>query len=81
VGNTEVVPELIRYFENQSDCVVVQVGQTEIEVSLIGSYRIDRHDAAVERRLAVFWAKSNGRRQPVVAGRVNGKGDRSPDAA
>ena len=51
VGNAELVPELIGYFEQQSDCVVVQVGETEIEVSLLGSYRHDKHDAAVERLL------------------------------
>jgi hypothetical protein len=81
VGNPDVVPELIRYFEDQSDCIVVQVGLTEIEVSLLGSWRIDRHDAAVERRLAAFWTQSNGKRRPVVAGPVNGNGDPRPGPA
>ena len=60
VGNAELVPELIGYFEQQSDCVVVQVGETEIEVSLLGSYRHDKHDAAVERLLAKFWLSDGG---------------------
>jgi hypothetical protein len=55
VGNADVLPELIRYFEQQSDCVVLQVSETEIDVSLLGSYRHDRHDAAVEQLLARFW--------------------------
>lgn len=57
VGNADLVPELIRYFERQSDCVVLQVGDTELEVALLGSYRYDRHDAAVEHLLAKFWVR------------------------
>ena len=59
VGNANLVPELIRYFEQQSDCVVLQVGETELEVSLLGSYRVDRHDRAVQRLLLEFW-RQNG---------------------
>jgi hypothetical protein len=60
VGNAELVPELIGYFEQQADCVVLQVGETEIEVSLLGSYRHDKHEAAVERLLAKFWLSDSG---------------------
>ena len=60
VGKAELVPELIGYFEQHSDCVVVQVGETEIEVSLLGSYRHDKHEAAVERLLAKFWLSDGG---------------------
>ena len=66
VGNAELVPELIGYFEQQSDCVVVQVGETEIEVSLLGSYRHDKHEAAVERLLAKFWLSDGGPLKPHV---------------
>ena len=59
VGNAELVPELIRYFERQSDCVVLQVGETEIEVSLLGSYRSERHEQAIERLLADFWLQGS----------------------
>jgi hypothetical protein len=59
VGKAALVPDLIRYFERQSDCVVLQVGETELEVSLLGSYRHDRHDAAVERLLVSFWLQSD----------------------
>jgi hypothetical protein len=69
VGNAELVPELIGYFEQQSDCVVVQVAETEIEVSLLGSYRHDKHDAAVERLLAKFWLSDGG---PLEAQATNG---------
>lgn len=64
VGHAELVPEMIRYFERQPDCVVLQVGATEIEVSLLGSYRSDRHEQAVERLLAEFWLQSADPRQP-----------------
>ena len=79
VGRPELVPELVRYFESQSDCVVLQVGETEIEVSLLGSYRGDRHDVAVEQLLTSFWAQSNGgpRIEPPPA---NGNGCHDVDA-
>ena len=60
VGNAELVPELVRYFERQTDCVVLQVGRTELEVSLLGSYRSDRHEQAVEQLLANFWLQGGG---------------------
>ena len=60
VGQVELVQKLIRYFEEQADCVVLQVGRTEIEVSLLGSYDRDVHTAAVERLLADFWMKADG---------------------
>jgi hypothetical protein len=55
VGNADLVPKLIAYFAQQSDCVVQRVSATEIDVALLGSYRNDRHDRAVERLLADFW--------------------------
>jgi hypothetical protein len=83
VGDPEVVSELIRYFESQTDCIVLQVGLTEIEVSLLGSYRQDRHDAAVERKLAAFWATSNGKSHRTDGGATsgNGKPQRGPAPA
>jgi hypothetical protein len=73
VGRAKLVPELLRYFEEQSDCVVIQVGETEIEVSLLGSYRVDRHDAAVERLLAGFWLEA-GEAPPHDHRTANGRG-------
>ena len=67
VGRADLVPELIRYFERQSDCVELQVGETEIEVSLLGSYRVDRHDRAVEKLLAAFWLQTGGPLEPYGA--------------
>ena len=69
VGSADLVPDLIRYFENQSDCVVLQVGATEIEVSLLGSYRDDHHEEAVERLLAAYWLRNGG---PLVPRATNG---------
>jgi hypothetical protein len=64
VGKADLVPDLIRYFEQQSDCIVLQVGATELEVSLLGSYRYDRHDLAVERLLAEYWLQNGGPLEP-----------------
>ena len=71
VGKADLVPDLIRYFETQPDCVVLQVGATEVEVSLLGSYRHDRHDLAVERLLADYWLQSGG---PIEPHFTNGQG-------
>lgn len=81
VGNAELVPELIGYFEAQSDCVVLQVGEREIEVSLLGSYRGDRHDVAVERKLALFWARTNGGHRTVAVRPTNGHSKPQPGPA
>ena len=70
VGSADLVPDLIRYFEQQSDCVVKQVGEAELEVSLLGSYRNDRHDAAVEVRLADY--RLSGGAGPPMPHRPNG---------
>jgi hypothetical protein len=80
LGKPELVPELVRYFDEQTDCIALQVGETEVEVSLLGSYREDRHDAAVDRLMAAFWAQSNGgqRREPFSA---NGNGKPQPGPA
>jgi len=81
VGKAELVPELVRYFEEQADCIVFQVGETEVEVALLGSYREDRHDAVVDRLMAAFWAQSNGtqsRREPHSR---NGNGKPQPGPA
>jgi hypothetical protein len=80
LGKPELVPELVRYFDEQTDCIALQVGETEVEVSLLGSYREDRHDAAVDRLMAAFWEQSNGRqrREPYSA---NGNGKRQPGPA
>jgi hypothetical protein len=64
VGDSELVTVLLEYFERQADCIAVQVDETEIEVSLLGSYRGEAHDAAVERLVADFG--SNGRPGPEV---------------
>lgn len=54
VGDTKLVPLLLAYFEEQADCVATQVGEAEIEVSLLGSFRRDVHDAAVDSLVAGF---------------------------
>ena len=42
------------YFEEQADCVAIQVGEAEIEIALLGSYRSDVHAATVDRIVREF---------------------------
>jgi hypothetical protein len=54
VGDSELVTLLLEYFELQADCIAVRVGEMEIDVALLGSYRSEAHDAAVERLVTEF---------------------------
>ena len=54
VGDPRLVGALLDYFEEQADCVVVQVGPAEIEVALLGSYRNDTHAEKVDRIVSDF---------------------------
>jgi hypothetical protein len=54
VGDPKLVEELLEYFEAQADCVAIQVGEAEIEVALLGSYRSDRHAETVDQIVAQF---------------------------
>jgi hypothetical protein len=75
VGDSELVRLLLEYFEEQADCIAVQVGETEIEVSLLGSYGTEAHDAAVEELVAEFRQRGlTERRRPGLRS-ANGNGD------
>jgi hypothetical protein len=54
VGDPRLVGELLDYFEEQADCVAIQVGDAEIEVTLLGSYRSDAHARTVDRIVSDF---------------------------
>ena len=54
VGDSELVKPLLEYFEAQVDCIALQVAETEIEVSLLGSFRSEVHDATVQRLVDAF---------------------------
>lgn len=54
VGDPALVELLLDYFEAESDCIAVQVGECEIEVALLGSYGNERHNDAVEQLVAQF---------------------------
>ena len=60
VGDASLVRELLEYFDEQADCVAVQVGEAEIEVSLLGSYGSVAHDETVDRLLAEFRRRNGG---------------------
>jgi hypothetical protein len=54
VGDAGLVTLLLDHFEAEADCIAIQVGETEIEVSLLGSYAAEMHDALVSRRVTEF---------------------------
>jgi hypothetical protein len=61
VGDPALVEELVEYFQSQADCVAVRVGDSEVEVALLGSYANDKHNDLVEDLVARFRA---AHRQP-----------------
>jgi hypothetical protein len=67
VGDSELVAVLLDYFERESDCVAIQVGETEIEVSLLGSYGSIAHNETVDRLLAEFRRRNGGGGSPPLA--------------
>jgi hypothetical protein len=67
VGDSELVAVLLDYFEHESDCVAIQVSETEIEVSLLGSYGSIAHNEAVDRLLAEFRRRNGGGGRPPLA--------------
>ena len=60
VGDSELVSVLLDYFEQESDCVAIQVGEAEIEVSLLGSYGSVAHNERVDRLLTEFRQRNGG---------------------
>ena len=54
VGDPRLVGQLLDYFEEQADCIAIQVGDAEIEVALLGSYRSDAHAETVDRIVRGF---------------------------
>ena len=67
VGDSELVAVLLDYFEHESDCVAIQVGETEIEVSLLGSYGSIAHNETVDRLVAEFRRRNGGGGRPPLA--------------
>ena len=67
VGDSELVGVLLDYFEHESDCVAIQVGEAEIEVSLLGSYGSIAHDETVDRLVAEFRRRNGGGGRPPLA--------------
>jgi hypothetical protein len=66
VGDPELVPIVLDYFEHESDCVAIRVSETEIEVSLLGSYGSVAHNETVDRLLAEFRRRNAGGRSPLA---------------
>lgn len=67
VGDSELVAVLLDYFEHESDCVAIRVSETEIEVSLLGSYGSIAHNETVDRLVAEFRRRNGGGGRPPLA--------------
>ncbi len=76
VGDSELVAVLLDYFEQESDCVALQVGETEIEVSLLGSYGSKFHDEKVAQLTAEFRRRKGAGQRRRVARWRNGADER-----
>jgi hypothetical protein len=74
VGDSELVQLLLDYFEEQADCIAMQVGETDIEVSLLGSYGAEAHDAAVEQLVSQFRLRGVAERRRPGLRSANGDG-------
>jgi hypothetical protein len=76
VGDSELVAVLLAYLEQESDCVAIQVGETEIEVSLLGSYGSKFHDEKVAQLTAEFRRRNSATRHGGVPRLPNRASDR-----
>jgi hypothetical protein len=54
VGDPELMGPLLEYFDQRAECVWAKVGPTEIEVSLLGSYRNELHDVLIQKLVSQF---------------------------
>jgi hypothetical protein len=68
VGDSELVKVLLEYFEQQADCIAIRINDSEIEVSLIGSFRTETHDAAVHDLVTGFRRRHPEARELYLAG-------------
>jgi hypothetical protein len=68
VGDSELVKVLLEYFEQQADCIAIRINDSEIEVSLIGSFRSETHDAAVQDLVTGFSRRHPEARALYLAG-------------
>jgi hypothetical protein len=66
LDNTDTIPGLLDYLRSRSDVVVEQVSEGELEVSLLGSYRLDAMEAELMLRVRA-WADAQRARGLEVA--------------
>ncbi len=66
LDNTDTIPGLLDYLRSWSDVVVEQVSEGELEVSLLGSYRLDAMEAELTLRVRA-WAEAQRARGLEVA--------------
>jgi hypothetical protein len=66
ISDPELVPDLLAFLDQQLEIVAARLGETEVEVSLIGSHRIDAMRMELDLQLALWRAK-----HPGVAARVS----------
>jgi hypothetical protein len=58
------VAEIRAFFEARQDCLVEQIGETELEVSLLGSFSAEAQRRELERLMKAIPASEQGRVDP-----------------
>jgi hypothetical protein len=66
IDNSDAVPALVDYLRSWSDTIVEQVGEAEIELSLLGSYRGEAMEQEITVRVQA-WADAQRARGLEVA--------------
>jgi len=66
LDNTDAIPGLLAYLRSWSDVLVEQVSEAELEVSILGSYRVEAMEAELTMRIRA-WAEAQRARGLEVA--------------
>jgi hypothetical protein len=60
VNDPQLVKTLLEFLEGHDACVAAQVSESEVEVSLLESYRLEAHRRELDRLLRVWEAEHPG---------------------
>jgi hypothetical protein len=59
LDDPRLLAEVRAVFEARPDCVVEQVGETKLRLSLLGSFGVEQHRAEIERLLQAVAARAD----------------------
>jgi hypothetical protein len=66
ITDPELLPELIRFVGESTDCIAERAGYSEAEVSILGSRRLDENRRELARRLQA-WNRAHPAAQAELA--------------